>query len=157
MSHWGHHWLCAHTFNTVSGRGCQVRFLLSLSTCTLVADHRDASSVGLLYLWSADSIRKGTANGLEGALGQSGFTLLPKSHARLNDVGATAALLMQVLRLCCSSHLSPVSRRDPFLRSSLQRLRLLVSTMVARCTMSATTRHEEYIHFSEQMRSFRFQ
>lgn len=27
------------------------------------------SSVGLLYLWSADSIRKGTANGLEAALG----------------------------------------------------------------------------------------
>ena len=36
----------------------------------------DCSSVGLLYLWSADSIRKGTANGLEGALGESGFTLL---------------------------------------------------------------------------------
>lgn len=29
-----------------------------------------SSSVGLLYLWSADSIRKGTANGLEGALGE---------------------------------------------------------------------------------------
>ncbi len=27
-------------------------------------------SVGLLYLWSADSIRKGTSNGLEGALGE---------------------------------------------------------------------------------------
>ena len=31
----------------------------------------DQGSVGLLYLWSADSIRKGTANGLEGALGGS--------------------------------------------------------------------------------------
>jgi len=27
------------------------------------------SSVGLLFLWSADSIRKGTPNGLEGAFG----------------------------------------------------------------------------------------
>ncbi|EPQ56614.1 hypothetical protein GLOTRDRAFT_110863 [Gloeophyllum trabeum ATCC 11539] len=32
--------------------------------------------VGLLYLWSADSIRKGTANGLEGALGASALLLL---------------------------------------------------------------------------------
>ena len=29
------------------------------------------ASVGALYLWSADSIRKGTANGLEGALGMA--------------------------------------------------------------------------------------
>lgn len=29
-----------------------------------------AYSVGLLYLWSADAIRKGTANGLEAAFGQ---------------------------------------------------------------------------------------
>ena len=28
------------------------------------------ASVGALYLWSADSIRKGTANGLEAALGE---------------------------------------------------------------------------------------
>lgn len=28
-------------------------------------------SVGLLYLWSAERIRNGTANGLEGALGMS--------------------------------------------------------------------------------------
>lgn len=27
-------------------------------------------SVGMLYLWSADAIRKGTHNGLEGALGE---------------------------------------------------------------------------------------
>ncbi|KDR80580.1 hypothetical protein GALMADRAFT_60688, partial [Galerina marginata CBS 339.88] len=32
--------------------------------------------VGLLYLWSADSIRKGTPNGLEGALGASAVLLL---------------------------------------------------------------------------------
>lgn len=32
--------------------------------------------VGLLFLWSADSIRKGTPNGLEGALGASSVLLL---------------------------------------------------------------------------------
>ncbi|KAF8889355.1 transmembrane proteins 14C-domain-containing protein [Infundibulicybe gibba] len=32
--------------------------------------------VGLLYLWSADSIRKGTANGLEAALGASALLFL---------------------------------------------------------------------------------
>jgi len=32
--------------------------------------------VGLLYLWSADSIRKGTPNGLEAALGASALLLL---------------------------------------------------------------------------------
>ncbi|KAI0940931.1 hypothetical protein AcV7_003171 [Taiwanofungus camphoratus] len=33
-------------------------------------------SVGALYLWSADSIRKGTPNGLEAALGASALLLL---------------------------------------------------------------------------------
>jgi len=32
--------------------------------------------VGLLYLWSADNIRKGTPNGLEGALGASALLFL---------------------------------------------------------------------------------
>jgi len=32
--------------------------------------------VGLLFLWSADSIRKGTPNGLEGAFGASTLLLL---------------------------------------------------------------------------------
>ncbi|KAL9713630.1 hypothetical protein Ac2012v2_003241 [Leucoagaricus gongylophorus] len=32
--------------------------------------------VGLLYLWSADAIRKGAPNGLEGALGASALLLL---------------------------------------------------------------------------------
>ncbi|PFH51949.1 hypothetical protein AMATHDRAFT_74638 [Amanita thiersii Skay4041] len=32
--------------------------------------------VGLLYLWSADSIRKGAPNGLEGALGASALLLI---------------------------------------------------------------------------------
>ncbi|KAF9462913.1 transmembrane proteins 14C-domain-containing protein [Collybia nuda] len=33
-------------------------------------------SVGLLYLWSADGIRKGTSNSLEAALGASALLLL---------------------------------------------------------------------------------
>ncbi|OJT09776.1 hypothetical protein TRAPUB_13735 [Trametes pubescens] len=33
-------------------------------------------SVGVLYLWSGDAIRKGTANGLEAALGASAILLL---------------------------------------------------------------------------------
>ncbi|KAI0642256.1 transmembrane proteins 14C-domain-containing protein [Trametes meyenii] len=32
--------------------------------------------VGALYLWSADSLRKGTANGLEAALGASAILFL---------------------------------------------------------------------------------
>ncbi|KAK7445376.1 hypothetical protein VKT23_014793 [Stygiomarasmius scandens] len=32
--------------------------------------------VGVLYLWSADAIRKGAPNGLEGALGASALLLL---------------------------------------------------------------------------------
>ncbi|KAJ8590133.1 hypothetical protein M405DRAFT_851865 [Rhizopogon salebrosus TDB-379] len=32
--------------------------------------------VGLLFLWSADAIRKGSPNGLEGALGASALLLL---------------------------------------------------------------------------------
>ncbi|KAL1941293.1 hypothetical protein VTO73DRAFT_7505 [Trametes versicolor] len=33
-------------------------------------------SVGVLYLWSGDAIRKGTANGLEAAFGASALLLL---------------------------------------------------------------------------------
>ncbi|KXN92657.1 UPF0136 membrane protein P14E8.05c [Leucoagaricus sp. SymC.cos] len=32
--------------------------------------------IGMLYLWSADTIRKGAPNGLEGALGASALLLL---------------------------------------------------------------------------------
>lgn len=34
---------------------------------------KNIRSVGLLYLWSADAIRKGAPNGLEGALGEFEF------------------------------------------------------------------------------------
>ncbi|KAF8223789.1 hypothetical protein L208DRAFT_1315286, partial [Tricholoma matsutake] len=47
-------------------------FAKSRSIPSLVA----GVGVGALYLWSADSIRKGTANGLETALGASALLLL---------------------------------------------------------------------------------
>uniref|UniRef100_A0A0W0FXR4 DUF6534 domain-containing protein n=1 Tax=Moniliophthora roreri TaxID=221103 RepID=A0A0W0FXR4_MONRR len=46
--------------------------------------------VGALYLWSADSIRKGTANGIEGALGASAILFLSSlPRARKGPVPAT--------------------------------------------------------------------
>ncbi|KAF5316038.1 hypothetical protein D9619_006356 [Psilocybe cf. subviscida] len=47
-------------------------FVRTRSVPSLVA----GVGVGLLYLWSADSIRKGTPNGLEGALGASALLFL---------------------------------------------------------------------------------
>ncbi|KAF8627838.1 hypothetical protein AX15_004255 [Amanita polypyramis BW_CC] len=47
-------------------------FAKSKSIPSLVA----GVSVGLLYLWSADAIRKGAPNGMEGALGASALLLL---------------------------------------------------------------------------------
>ncbi|EJD07607.1 uncharacterized protein FOMMEDRAFT_16251 [Fomitiporia mediterranea MF3/22] len=47
--------------------------------------------VGLLYLWSAEAIRKGTANGLEAALGASAILLL--SSAPRAGKGPVPAML----------------------------------------------------------------
>ncbi|EGN96690.1 hypothetical protein SERLA73DRAFT_184831 [Serpula lacrymans var. lacrymans S7.3] len=47
-------------------------FVRTRSVPSLVA----GVGVGLLFLWSADNIRKGTSNGLEGALGASALLLL---------------------------------------------------------------------------------
>ncbi|KAF8661311.1 hypothetical protein AX16_001409 [Volvariella volvacea WC 439] len=47
-------------------------FVRTRSVPSLVA----GVGVGLLYLWSADSIRKGTPNGLEAALGASALLFL---------------------------------------------------------------------------------
>jgi uncharacterized membrane protein (UPF0136 family) len=54
------------------------------------------SSVGLLFLWSADVIRKGAPNGLEGALGTLPSLKSSNSYA-FNDVGASALLLLSSL------------------------------------------------------------
>jgi uncharacterized membrane protein (UPF0136 family) len=56
---------------------------------------KQCSSVGLLYLWSADSIRKGTPNGLEGAVGE---VVCPRTSADSNPfIGASALLLLSSL------------------------------------------------------------
>lgn len=60
------------------------------------------SSVGLLFLWSADAIRKGSPNGLEGALGRStSFSAKILYHRRVYadicHVGASALLLLSSL------------------------------------------------------------
>ncbi len=54
------------------------------------------TSVGALYLWSADSIRKGTNNGLEGALGAYLSSFLHQLETDLL-VGASALLLLSSL------------------------------------------------------------
>ncbi|KAL0573428.1 hypothetical protein V5O48_008522 [Marasmius crinis-equi] len=61
-------------------------FLRTRSIPSLVA----GVGVGALYLWSADSIRKGTPNGIEAALGASAllfFSSIPR--ARRGPVPAT--------------------------------------------------------------------
>lgn len=50
-------------------------------------------SVGLLYLWSAESIRKGTHNGLEGALGEQRCSL-SAMHGADVAIGASAVLFL---------------------------------------------------------------
>ena len=55
------------------------------------------TSVGLLYLWSADSIRKGTSKGLEGALGMSDIWFISQLPWANSDLGASALLLLSSL------------------------------------------------------------
>ncbi|KAF9005987.1 transmembrane proteins 14C-domain-containing protein [Cyathus striatus] len=62
----------AYTMGTLCVVGGITGFARTRSVPSLVA----GVGVGLLYLWSADSIRKGTANGLEAALGASALLLL---------------------------------------------------------------------------------
>ncbi|EJD51802.1 hypothetical protein AURDEDRAFT_158647 [Auricularia subglabra TFB-10046 SS5] len=50
-------------------------------------------SVGLLYLWSANALSKGTSNGLQGALGASAILFLSSiPRARKGPVPATLAI-----------------------------------------------------------------
>lgn len=56
-------------WSRVSGALSQIPLTHSLKKAPLLH-----FSVGLLYLWSADSIRKGTPNGLEAALGKPFLT-----------------------------------------------------------------------------------
>ncbi|TFK91431.1 hypothetical protein K466DRAFT_582811 [Polyporus arcularius HHB13444] len=62
----------AYVMGTLCLVGGLTGFARTRSIPSLVA----GVGVGALYLWSADSIRKGTANGLEAALGASALLLL---------------------------------------------------------------------------------
>lgn len=54
--------------------------------------------VGLLYLWSADTIRRGATGGLEGALGESFILrLLAMSDNEYGSIVASALLLISSL------------------------------------------------------------
>ena len=56
-----------------------------------------SASVGALYLYSADSIRKGTANGLEAALGESrplSFRDAPYQRCSTHLTSGASALLL---------------------------------------------------------------
>jgi len=88
-----------------------------------------SSSVGLLYLWSADSIRKGTSNGLEGALGKC------RIPAGKNSFPLT---LTKVHPHCCFFHLFPESPKALYRPSSQSHLPVPDSTMETPCTTSET-------------------
>ncbi|TBU34125.1 transmembrane proteins 14C-domain-containing protein [Dichomitus squalens] len=62
----------AYVMGTLCVVGGITGFVRTKSIPSLVA----GVGVGVLYLYSADSIRKGTANGLEAALGASALLLL---------------------------------------------------------------------------------
>ena len=67
---WRIDWVRKDTFYSFVGRWSRVRqfLIFSISFSKWLSF---VSSVGLLFLWSADSIRKGTPNGLEGAFGMN--------------------------------------------------------------------------------------
>jgi len=91
-------------------------------------------SVGLLYLWSADSIRKGTSNGLEGALGKR---QIPAGES------AFPLTLRKVHLHCCFFHHFLESRKVLYQPSSQFHLPVPDSTMGRPCTTSETI---SYIH-----------
>ncbi|TFK39955.1 transmembrane proteins 14C-domain-containing protein [Crucibulum laeve] len=79
----------AYTMGTLCIVGGVTGFVRTRSIPSLVA----GLGVGLLYLWSADSIRKGTANGLEGALGASALLFLSSlPRARKGPIPAILAI-----------------------------------------------------------------
>ncbi|KAJ7576905.1 transmembrane proteins 14C-domain-containing protein, partial [Mycena floridula] len=59
-----------------AGTLCIVGGILGFARTRSVPSVVAGSLVGALYLWSGDSIRKGTPNGLEVALGASAILLL---------------------------------------------------------------------------------
>jgi len=77
----------------VMGSLCIVGGIAGFARTRSVPSIAAGVGVGLLYLWSADSIRKGTANGLEGALGASALLFLSSlPRVAKGPVPATLAL-----------------------------------------------------------------
>ena len=64
---WRRYWICENTIYSFTCCWCRVRSSAPHSLPLVLTNPN--TSVGLLYLWSADAIRKGTNNGIEGALG----------------------------------------------------------------------------------------
>jgi Transmembrane proteins 14C len=69
----------------VAGIGCVLAWYLRRITLTLRSPRHRACSVGALYLYSGDSIRKNTANGLETALGEYLLVFKPLEMPNPND------------------------------------------------------------------------
>lgn len=124
-------------FLASQGHALCLRWLLVLGELCLsrLPQHLNPrSSVGLLYLWSADSIRKGTSNGLEGALGK---------HQIPAGENAFPLNLTKVHPHCCSFHHFLESPKVPYPPSSQFHLPVPDSTMGRPCTTSETI---SYIH-----------
>ncbi|KZT43259.1 hypothetical protein SISSUDRAFT_1058023 [Sistotremastrum suecicum HHB10207 ss-3] len=76
----GRHTLFPHTLDYnhayVMGGLCVVGGVTGFARTRSIPSLVAGVSVGLLYLWSADTMRKGAPNGVEGALGASAVLLL---------------------------------------------------------------------------------
>jgi hypothetical protein len=103
----------------------------------------NSHSVGLLYLWSADNIRKGTPNGLEGALGK------PQIPSGENTFSLTLA---KVHPHCCSFLHFPELQKALYQPSLPSRLPVRGSTMEKPCTTSETI---SFLHASNVTHSQR--
>ena len=77
---------------------CWCRVCVSLCLCLF--HFLTSASVGLLYLWSAETIRRGTPYGIEGALGEHYWTPQRRvitNNGLTNLAGASVLLLVSSL------------------------------------------------------------
>lgn len=72
---------------------CRVRVFL----CLCLFHFLTSTSVGLLYLWSAETIRRGTPYGIEGALGEHSQCHVKTTNGLTNLAGASVLLLLSSL------------------------------------------------------------
>ena len=88
-----HYWVRQNALCALTRRRCWVCPSLEF----LLLYQLTRSSVGLLFLWSADAIRKGSPNGLDVALGQSTSIIRIPANTHVFPVGASALLLLSSL------------------------------------------------------------